>query len=107
MAADYYQVVTTTDSTEEADRLSGDIVDQKLGACVHVLGPMQSVYRWEGAVERDQEWRLVIKTAADRLDALIAYLRTEHSYDVPQVVATEIVAGNPDYLTWVTEQTRP
>jgi periplasmic divalent cation tolerance protein len=104
--ADFYQVVTTTDSTEEAHRLAGGIVAGRLGACVHII-PMTSVYRWEGEVTSEAELRLVVKTTADRLDALIEYIETEHGYDVPQVVATEIVAGSAGYLAWVRDETRP
>ncbi|HKN99498.1 MAG TPA: divalent cation tolerance protein CutA, partial [Pseudonocardiaceae bacterium] len=55
----------------------------------------------------DEEWRLAIKTAADRLAELIRYVETHHSYDVPMVVATEIVTGSADYLEWVSRETRP
>jgi periplasmic divalent cation tolerance protein len=104
--ADFYQVVTTTESTEAADTLAAGIVEARLGACVHIIGPITSVYRWEGRIARDQEWRLVVKTAADRLTALIEHIRANHSYDVPQVVATEIVAGSAEYLNWVRMETR-
>jgi periplasmic divalent cation tolerance protein len=106
MAADYYQVVTTTDSQDEATRLASGIVADRLGACVQVM-PVTSFYRWDGKVQHDAELRLVIKTAADRLDPLIAYLQDHHSYDVPQITATEIVAGSADYLGWITAETRP
>ncbi|HEX5120750.1 MAG TPA: divalent-cation tolerance protein CutA [Pseudonocardiaceae bacterium] len=105
--ADWYQVVTTTDSAAEADTLAEGVVAARLGACVHIIGPMTSVYRWDGAVTRDQEWRLAIKTAADRLAELIRYVQTHHSYDVPMVVATEIVTGSGEYLDWVGRETRP
>lgn len=105
MAADYYQVVTTTDTQDEADKLASGIVENHLGACVHVI-PMTSVYRWEGKIEKDQELRLVVKTAADRLTPLIDYIKTNHSYDVPQVVATEIVAGTDEFLSWIRDETR-
>ncbi|WP_018685250.1 divalent-cation tolerance protein CutA [Actinokineospora enzanensis] len=105
MAADYYQVVTTTDSPDEADTLASGIVDNHLGACVHVI-PMTSVYRWEGKVTREPELRLVVKTAADRLDRLIEYIKNNHSYDIPQVVVTEI-GGTDEYLNWVRDETRP
>ncbi|WP_156753657.1 divalent-cation tolerance protein CutA [Actinokineospora pegani] len=105
MAADYYQVVTTTDSQDEADRLAAAIVEQRLGACVHVF-PITSVYRWEGGVARDQEWRLAIKTPAGRLADLKGYIEADHSYDVPMVIATEIVDGSEGYLSWVADETR-
>lgn len=105
--ADWYQVVTTTDSAAEADALADGIVAERLGACVHVIGPITSVYRWDGAVTHDQEWRLAVKTAADRLAELIRYVETHHSYAVPMVVATEIVTGSVDYLDWLRRETRP
>lgn len=106
MAADFYQVVTTTDSEAEAGTLASSIVDNHLGACVHVF-PISSVYRWEGKVTTDQEWRLVVKTAADRLDSLIEHIKSNHGYDIPMVIATEIANGSDDYLNWVKDETRP
>ncbi|WP_018683480.1 divalent-cation tolerance protein CutA [Actinokineospora enzanensis] len=105
MGADHYQVVTTTDSTDEAHRLAEGIVARRLGACVHIV-PITSVYRWAGEVTREPEWRLVVKTAADRVGTLIDYIREQHSYDLPQVVAVPIAAGSPEYLDWVTAETR-
>lgn len=102
---DHYQLVTTTGSQEAAHDLAEAIVRARLGACVHVM-PITSVYRWEGEVTRDAEWRLVVKTAADRLDELMAFVRLRHSYDVPQLVATRLAKGSDDYLDWITAETR-
>ncbi|GLZ36456.1 divalent-cation tolerance protein CutA [Actinokineospora sp. NBRC 105648] len=99
------QVVTTTDSAEEAERLAHGIVAEHLGACVHITA-VTSVYRWQGEVEQAPEWRLAVKTAADRLDALVAHIRERHSYDLPQVVAVEIAGGSAEYLDWVVAETR-
>jgi periplasmic divalent cation tolerance protein len=106
MDEDFYQVVTTTDSEDSAVTLSGGIVDARLGACVHIVGPITSVYRWEGKIEKDTEWRCVVKTTADRVDELMAYIKTNHSYDVPQIVATRIVKGSDEYLAWLREETQ-
>lgn len=103
---EHYQVVTTTDSAQAADELAEAIVTARLGACVHVM-PITSVYRWEGAVTKDAEWRLVVKTTQDRLDELMAFVQQRHSYDVPQLVATKLARGSVDYLDWITAQTRP
>lgn len=100
------RVETTTDTQSEAERLATTLVESHLAACVQVTGPITSFYRWEGRVHNDPEWLLVVKTAADRLDAVVAHLREHHSYDVPEVVAVPVVGGNPDYLTWVTAETR-
>lgn len=100
-------VVTTTDSEAAAESLANGIVRERLGACVQIVGPVTSVYRWQDEVQRDTEWQLWIKTAADRFEALSAWIDENHDYDVPELVALPVLAGNPDYLRWVTEQTRP
>jgi periplasmic divalent cation tolerance protein len=105
MRMEHYQLVTTTDSEQAAGDLAEAIVAARLGACVHVM-PITSVYRWNGDVTRDAEWRLVVKTAGDRLDELMAFVKQRHGYDVPQVVATKLI-GSEDYLDWVTTETRP
>lgn len=104
--SEYSEVVTTVDSAEAAEELARSIVEARLGACAHIM-PIRSVYRWEGQVQVDQEWRCVIKTATDRVGALTEHIRAHHSYEVPQVTVTPIVDGSPDYLSWVGEETRP
>jgi len=105
MADGYVQVTTTTDSQEEADRLSRGVVEQRLAACAQVSGPIQSTYWWQGAIETASEWLCVMKTVTDRLDALVTYLRAEHNYDTPDITATPITGGSADYLAWVAAET--
>jgi len=101
-------IVTTTTASEEAARaLAVSAVDARLGACAQVVGPITSVYRWEGAVQTEPEWRVEIKTAADRVSALIDHITAAHDYDVPEVIATPIQDGSAPYLEWITEETRP
>ncbi|WP_086825577.1 divalent-cation tolerance protein CutA [Allokutzneria sp. NRRL B-24872] len=100
-------VFTTLDSADAAEDLARSLVTEGLAACVQVVGPVRSVYRWQGEVCADQEWQLVIKTAEDRLDALTKHVHAHHSYEVPEVVAVPITDGSADYLAWVTAQTRP
>jgi periplasmic divalent cation tolerance protein len=104
--ADYLQVLTTTEYREDADRISRSAVEARLAACAQVIGPIVSTYRWEGAVETAEEWQVLLKTAADRYDALEAFLREQHSYELPEVIATPIVAASAAYLSWIREQTR-
>jgi periplasmic divalent cation tolerance protein len=107
VAGSHCAVITTTDSVGAAEELGRGIVEARLGACVQIVGPIRSVYRWEGDVQNDQEWQCWIKTSTDRLDALTEHIKKNHSYDVPEVVALPIVGGSEDYLTWVTDETRP
>jgi periplasmic divalent cation tolerance protein len=104
MADDHVQVVTTTDSEHAAATLARSIVDVRLGACVQV-STIRSFYRWDGAVQDDPEWRLEIKTTAAVLDRLVAHIRENHGYDVPEIIATPVVGGNPAYLGWLDEET--
>src|SRR5215471_6646941 len=99
------QVVTTTDSREEADRLARSTVEHRLAACAQVVGPLTSTYRWRGAVETASEWQCVLKTTSARFDELRAHLEREHSYETPEIVATEIVAGAAAYLDWIRRET--
>ncbi|GAA2347987.1 divalent-cation tolerance protein CutA [Saccharopolyspora halophila] len=104
--ADHVQVVTTTDSEESAAELARGIVEARLGACVQVV-PIRSFYVWEGAAQDDPEWQLQIKTADGRVEALVSHIQTHHDYDVPEIIVTPIIGGNPDYLSWVDEETGP
>ncbi|MDQ4096479.1 MAG: divalent-cation tolerance protein CutA [Actinomycetota bacterium] len=101
--SDYVQVMTTTDRAEHADELARALVDARLAACVQVLGPMRSHYRWKGDVERAEEWLLVIKTARAKQDALVEAIGARHHYDVPEITVTAIVEGSPAYLAWIGE----
>src|SRR5215472_172096 len=99
------QVVTTTDSREDADRLARSAVEGRLAACGQVVGPVTSTYWWEGAVQTATEWQCVLKTTAARFEELRAHLEREHSYDTPEIVATPIVAGAASYLDWIQRET--
>jgi periplasmic divalent cation tolerance protein len=98
-------VLTTTDSAEEAERLARAAVDAHLAACVQIVGPVRSAFRWEGAVSVETEWQLLAKTAAARVDDLTALLVGTHSYDVPEVIVLPVVGGHGAYLAWVTQET--
>jgi periplasmic divalent cation tolerance protein len=99
-------VSSTTDSEEAARTLAAGAVDAKLGACAQIVGPITSVYRWEGEVRTDQEWRVEIKTVADRVAALTEHIKANHSYDVPEIIATPIEGGSAEYLSWLVDETR-
>jgi periplasmic divalent cation tolerance protein len=102
---DVVQVTTTVGSRDDARRLARLLVDEHLAACVQVVGPIESTYRWRGAVQTEAEWLLVAKTTADRYDAIEARLVEEHPYDVPEVLAVPVTDGNETYLDWVVAET--
>ena len=82
-------------------------VDEHLAACVNVLPPMQSIYRWQGQVHVDDERQLVIKTSADRLEALQLRLTALHPYELPEFLVVEVVKGSQAYLEWLGAATAP
>lgn len=98
---DYLQATTTAGSEDEAERIGAALVERRLAACVQVIGPIASRYRWQGAIERSTEWICVAKTSAERYAELEAAIRELHSYDEPEIVATPIVAGSASYLEWI------
>ena len=101
--ADCIQVLTTTASEEEAGRVAAALVERKLAACVHVVGPVTSRYRWRGEIEEEREWQCLAKTTRAAYEAVEAAIREAHSYDEPEIVATPIVAGSAGYLAWIEE----
>lgn len=99
-------VYSTCPDAECADRLARALVGERLAACVNALPGVRSTYRWQDRIEQSDEVLLMIKTSADRLEALTARLRQLHPYELPEVVAVEVRDGLDAYLAWLTEQTR-
>jgi periplasmic divalent cation tolerance protein len=106
MMTEIVQVTTTTATREEADRIAGQLVGRRVAACVQVVGPITSTYRWKGEVETAQEWLAVCKTTADRYPALEEALLALHPYEVPEILALAVLAGAEAYVRWVEEQVR-
>ncbi len=90
-----------------AARIATALVEARLAACVNVLPPMRSTYRWEGRVTSDTEVLLIAKTTDGQLDALIRRLRELHPYTLPEIVALPVAGGLPAYLDWVAAETGP
>ena len=108
MASDEFVVALTTLPAEgDVETLARQLVEEKLAACVNILPPMRSVYRWKGAVEGADERQLVIKTTTARIGALEARLRTLHPYDLPEFIVLPITQGSAPYLSWLSDSTKP
>ncbi|MGI8686439.1 MAG: divalent-cation tolerance protein CutA [Acidimicrobiales bacterium] len=99
--ARHVQVLTAAGSPEEADAIATAVLDGRLAACVQVVGPVRSRYRWQGKIESAEEWLLVVKTTAAAAEAAMAEIARVHSYDTPEITVTPIVAGAPSYLAWI------
>jgi periplasmic divalent cation tolerance protein len=97
-------VLTTTDSAERAGSLAAILVEERLAACVNVLPAVRSVYRWQGKLCDESEHLLVIKSSREVFERLRARIRALHSYEVPEIVAIELAAGDADYLAWLRQQ---
>ncbi len=100
-------VFCTCPSAEIAERIARTLVEERLAACVNAMRGLVSTYRWKDAIEVDDEVLLLIKTTADRLDALETRLIELHPYELPELLAIEPVAGSARYLAWLGRETRP
>lgn len=98
-------VVTTLPDADSANKLALALVGQRVAACVNILAPCHSVYRWQGKIEDATEVPLFIKTSAARYAALEAAIRAAHPYELPEIIAVRIDKGLPDYLAWVAAET--
>lgn len=97
----YIVVFITTGSTEEAQRISGILLEQRKVACVNIIPKVDSLFWWEDKLDSAQENLLVAKTKASLLSEIIDIIKKAHSYDVPEIIALPIVGGNQDYLEWI------
>lgn len=106
-ASDLVSVWVTCANTDEAEKLAGALVEERLAACANVLPGVTSIYRWQGAVQRDAEVGLLLKTRGELFDRVAARIRDLHGYEVPCVVAWPIEDVSEPYAQWVRAQTRP
>ena len=104
-ADEFVLVLVTAGSPEEAERIARALVEERLVACANVVGPIRSIYRWQGAVEEADEHLLVLKARAADVAALEARVRALHPYDVPEVLALPVTAGSAPYLAWLADAT--
>ena len=94
-------LLTTAGSRDEADMLANELVRRELAACVNILGPMTSVYRWKGKIESSAEFLLLIKTTEDAFEQVRKAVRELHSYEIPEFVELGINRGDGKYLNWL------
>ena len=97
----------TASNPEEAKKIGEALVQERLVACANILGPVSSIYWWQGQVQRESEAVLIAKTRTELVERVIARVKALHSYTVPCVVSLAIERGNPDFLDWITAETTP
>jgi len=99
-------VLTNLPDRAAAERLADSLIEKRLAACINILAPCRSVYRWKGEVQHDEEHPMLIKTTEERYAALEAAIRAGHPYELPEIVAVRIERGLPAYLEWVAAETK-
>ena len=96
-------VLSTVGSEEEARKIAHHLVEQQLAACVNIVPKIESVYRWQGKVESNREYLLLIKTSSEKFPQVRDAMRELHSYELPECIALAVEDGSPEYLQWVEE----
>ena len=97
----YIQVLTTTETEDDANMIARTLVEDRLAGCVQVVGPISSTYRWNDGIETATEWLCLIKTSSERYAEVEARIREIHPYEVPEILAVPVVAGSSAYLKWL------
>jgi periplasmic divalent cation tolerance protein len=100
------QIVTTADDRSVIEKIGRDLVKRRLVACAQILGPIQSIYRWQGAVEDTNEWLLLMKSKAALYPVIEEEIRRQHPYEVPEIIAISIKEGLAGYMDWVACETK-
>ncbi len=99
--ARFTAVLVTAGSMEEAEKIAGKLLDEKKAACVNIIPGVKSFFRWEGKRESNEEVLMIVKSRVEILDEVIEVVKTNHSYDVPEIIALPIAGGDENYLKWM------
>jgi len=104
---DYIQVVTTTERKEDAQKIARALVEDRLVACVQIVGPITSTYRWQGEIETAEEWQCWAKSRRELYEPIERAIRRLHPYDEPEILAVGLLAGSASYLAWLDGEVSP
>ena len=105
--ADVFLVITNFPDRDSAAKLARRLIEEHLAACINILSPCASVYRWKGKTEEAEEFPMLIKSTRGRYPELEAAIRADHPYELPEIIAVPLAGGLPAYLDWVDAETRP
>ena len=100
----YIQVITTTAAKMDAEKIAAFLVEKRLAACVQIVGPVQSTYRWQGKIEQAEEWQCLIKSRQDLFGDLEQVIKQIHPYELPEIIALPIVESSTDYRQWLRDE---
>ncbi|MFA7384152.1 MAG: divalent-cation tolerance protein CutA [Desulfurivibrionaceae bacterium] len=103
---EYIQIATTVATEKDAEAIAGLLVEQRLAACVQVIGPMTSHYRWQGKVESAGEFLCLVKSSAALYPEIEAAIKAIHPYEIAEIVAVPIIAGSKEYLAWLAAEVK-
>jgi len=99
-------IFVTTSSEPEAHKIADLLLSRRKAACVNIVPKVESSFWWQGKLDSAKESLLIIKTEASLLSEIVALVKTEHSYEVPEIIALPIIGGNEDYLKWIDDEVR-
>ena len=102
----YIIVLITTSSVEEAEKIAKTLLEERLVACANIIGPVHSLFWWQGKIDEAKEHLILMKTRKDLFGKVSERVKTLHSYQVPEIIATPIIEGSKDYLKWLDESLR-
>jgi periplasmic divalent cation tolerance protein len=103
---EYIQIMTTVEQQKDAETIAHELLNQKLAACVQILGPIKSLFWWQGKIDRAAEYICLIKSRMDLYPKAEAAILSVHPYDVPEIIAVPIAAGGGSYLQWLATELR-
>jgi periplasmic divalent cation tolerance protein len=98
---EYIQVLTTTETKEQAEKIADALVDSKIAGCVQIVGPITSIYDWKGRMEKAEEWLCLVKTKTKLRSEVEKTIQQMHSYETPEILSVPIIAGSKKYLQWL------
>ena len=101
---EYVQVLTTTETKDDAEKIAETLVDKRMAGCVQIIGPITSIYRWKGKIEKAEEWLCQIKTKRELYNEVEETILKTHTYEMPEIVSIPIIAGSKKYLQWLNRE---
>lgn len=104
MKEEYIQVITTTETKEDAEKIGGILLNKRLAGCIQIIGPITSTYRWKNKIEKASEWLCIAKSKKNLFREVKQYIRETHSYETPEIIVLPIVNGDSDYLNWLQDE---